>query len=206
MAESHSRMLQAATRLIATCGYTTTTLAAIGEQAGYSRGLVQHRYGSKDRLLEELIAQIAHQHRERLLLRMRGLSGLDALDCEIDCYLEGMDDPPEHSRAFFVLMLESIGPAPQVRHVFAQISARWHHALAGQVVKGQQQGQIRADADPAMEAQLLIATVRGLRMQSMLAPASSDVAQAIAAVKQALRLRLAVTARGRKAPMTAGKK
>jgi len=191
VAESDARMLEAATRLIASRGYTHTTLEAIGVEAGYSRGLVQHRFGSKDKLLAALVRKVADDHRQLLLPRLRGLSGLPAIECEIDAYLEGMDDPPMHSRAFFVLMLESIGPAPQIRAVFAQISARWHTALAGQIVKGQQQGRIRRDADPAMEAQLIIATVRGLRTQSMLAPETSDIAAAIAALKRDLRARLA---------------
>lgn len=191
VAESDRRMLEAATRLIASRGYTQTTLEAIGLEAGYSRGLVQHRYGSKDKLLEALINKIADDHRERLLRRLRGLSGLEALECEIDAYLEGMDDPPVHSRAFFVLMLESIGPAPHIRHAFDEISQRWHQALAKQITTGQQQGRIRAGIDPTMEAQLLIATVRGLRTQSMLSPDTSDIAGAIAALKQQLRARLA---------------
>lgn len=191
VAESDRRMLEAATRLIAGRGYTQTTLEAIGLEAGYSRGLVQHRYGSKDKLLEALINKIADDHRERLLRRLRGLSGLEALECEIDAYLEGMDDPPVHSRAFFVLMLESIGPAPHIRHAFDEISQRWHQALAKQITTGQQQGRIRAGIDPTMEAQLLIATVRGLRTQSMLSPDASDIASAIAALKQQLRARLA---------------
>jgi AcrR family transcriptional regulator len=124
VAESDARMLEAATRLIAERGYTQTTLEATGIEAGYSRGLVQHRFGTKDRLLEELIKQIANDHRERLLVRLQGLSGLDAILCDIDSYLEGMDDPSVRSRAFFVLMLESIGPAPHIRPTFAAISAR----------------------------------------------------------------------------------
>lgn len=192
VAESDRRMLDAAMRLIATRGYSQTTLEAIGVEAGYSRGLVQHRYGSKDKLLEALIAQLAADHRERLLLRLRGLPPLAALECEIDCYLEGMDDPPVNARAFFVLMMESIGPAPQIRHVFAQLGARWQDALQRLIEKGQAQGSMRAEADARREAQLLIAAVRGLRTQSMLDPAASDIAAAIAALKQGLAARLAV--------------
>lgn len=184
-------MLDAAMELIASHGYTQTTLEAIGLAAGYSRGLVQHRFGSKDKLLEALIARIASDYRERLLPRLRGLSGLEALEAQIDAYLEGMDAPSVSSRAFFVLMLESIGPAPQVRHAFADISVRWHEALSRQIVKGQQKGQIRQDADAQMEAQLLVAAVRGLRLQSMLSPETSDIARAIAAIKTDLRRRLA---------------
>lgn len=184
-------MLDAAMELIASHGYTQTTLEAIGLAAGYSRGLVQHRFGSKDKLLEALIARIASDYRARLLPRLHGLSGLEALECQIDAYLEGMDAPSVSSRAFFVLMLESIGPAPQVRHAFADISVRWQQALAKQIAKGQQKKQIRQDADPDMEAQLLVATVRGLRLQSMLSPETSDIARAIAAIKSDLRRRLA---------------
>ena len=189
VAESDRRLFEAATHLIAKHGYTQTTLEAIGVEAGYSRGLVQHRFGNKDRLLDELIKKIAADHRERLLVRLRGLSGLDALFCEIDCYLESMDTPRDSSRAFFMLMHESLGPAPHIRPTFAAISARWHRALARQFENGQRAGQIRDDIDPEREAQLLIATARGLRTQAMLNPQTSDIASAIQAFKDGLRAR-----------------
>lgn len=191
VAESDTRMLQAAMQLVASRGYANTTLEAIGAEAGYSRGLVSHRWGSKDKLLEELVNRVLEDFRKGLLERLRGLSGLDAVFCEIDCYLEGMDDPPLSSRAFFVLMLESIGPAPQIREHFARFSSRWQASLERTLAKGQEAGSIRADVKPAEEARLLIATLRGLRTQSMLDPATSDIARDIAALKTTLRQRLA---------------
>lgn len=191
VAESDTRMLQAAMQLVASRGYANTTLEAIGAEAGYSRGLVSHRWGSKDKLLEELVNRVLEDFRKGLLERLRGLSGLDAVFCEIDCYLEGMDDPPLSSRAFFVLMLESIGPAPQIREHFARFSSRWQASLERTLTKGQEAGSIRVDVKPAEEARLLIATLRGLRTQSMLDPATSDIARDIAALKTTLRQRLA---------------
>lgn len=191
VAESDTRMLQAAMSLVATRGYAQTTLEAIGAESGYSRGLVSHRWGTKDKLLEALVDRVLEDFRVGLLERLRGLTGLDALFCEIDCYLEGMDDPPLSSRAFFVLMLESIGPAPQIREHFARFSKKWQASLARTIAKGQQLGSIRADVTPADEARLLIATLRGLRTQSMLDPASSDIARDIAALKATLTQRLA---------------
>jgi len=47
-------LLDAAADLIAEGGYEAMTLAAVGERAGYSRGLVTARFGSKDQLLEAL--------------------------------------------------------------------------------------------------------------------------------------------------------
>src|SRR6218665_4053996 len=76
VAESDRRLMEAAIRLIARIGYTHTTLESIGIEAGYSRGLVQHRLGSKERLLEELANKIATEHRGRLVGGPPGLPGL----------------------------------------------------------------------------------------------------------------------------------
>src|ERR1700759_1067408 len=54
-AESDRRMLRAALKLIGERGYRGTSLAAIGEEAGYSRGLVNERFGSKSGLLWALV-------------------------------------------------------------------------------------------------------------------------------------------------------
>lgn len=191
VAESDRRMLDAAVRLIAAHGSMQTTLEMVGVEAGYSRGLAQHRFGSKDGLLEAVLDHVVKEYRARLLPRLRGLRGLEAIFCEIDCYLEGMENPPPSSKAFFVLMLESVGPVPQIRHVFADLSQRWHRALAAQIRAGQSSGEIIAEIDPDIEAQLIIAAVRGIRLQSVLSPHGSNLRQTIDALKRDLRHRLA---------------
>ena len=112
VAESDRRLLQAGMELIAENGYTQTTVGAIGERAGYSRGQVSQRFGSKDGLLRALVAKLAADSRDRMRLRMASATGLDAINLAIDAYLEGMNQPTLEARAYFVLMLESIGPAP----------------------------------------------------------------------------------------------
>src|SRR5258708_34117815 len=58
-ARSDQLMTQAAIALLIERGVQGTTLAAIGERAGYSRGLVTHRFGSKAGLLAQVHASIA---------------------------------------------------------------------------------------------------------------------------------------------------
>ena len=53
VATSDRALIDAAIELIAERGYDRSTLAAIGEQAGYSRGLVTQRSGNKENLLRE---------------------------------------------------------------------------------------------------------------------------------------------------------
>src|SRR6218665_1778714 len=81
VAESDRRLIEAAIRLIARVGYTHTTLESIGVEAGYSRGLVQHRFGSKERLLEDLIKHITADYRERHPVPLQSLHRIDALFC-----------------------------------------------------------------------------------------------------------------------------
>src|ERR1700758_2053534 len=55
-AESARRLLDAAIELIAEKGFERTTVAEIGERAGYSRSMVRARYGSKEALLESIFS------------------------------------------------------------------------------------------------------------------------------------------------------
>ena len=189
-AESDARILDAAIHLIATQGYSATTLEAIGAEAGYSRQLVSQRFGSKDKLLETMIANHALQLNERAQAMRKNLTGLQSLFVEIDTYLRALDSPSIQSRAFFVLMLESVGPAPQFRAAYAAVTARWEERLVEQIEAGQQQGSVRSDIDARTEARLLIATLRGIRVQSLMDPESSAVLAAMNALKVGLAERL----------------
>lgn len=190
VAESDRRILDAATGLIATRGYSATTLEAIGSEAGYSRQLVTQRFGSKDRLLEALIARHVDTLRKRADERRAHLTGLAAIYSEIDSYLHALDAPGIESRAFFVLMLESVGPAPQFRPVFASITSQWEDRLTRELQAGQDQGSLRPDIDARVEARLLIAALRGIRIRSMMDPGTRDVSVALNSLKVALAERL----------------
>lgn len=185
-------MIEAAMNLVATRGYLYTTLEAIGIEAGYSRGLVSHRFGSKERLIEEVLGRITQDFRTLLVDRRKGLHGLQALDQEIDTYLGGLNSAPLSMRTFFALLLESMGPGPvqQLREFFASFARRWQTTVMRILEKGQQRGLIREDIDTSAQARLFIATLRGLRTQALLDGDRSDLSREIEALKLALRQQL----------------
>ena len=80
-AESDRRMLRAALKLIGERGYRGTSLAAIGEEAGYSRGLVNERFGSKSGLLWVLVKHMLRAWNDdgRAQQRASGHNGIEAL-------------------------------------------------------------------------------------------------------------------------------
>src|SRR3954465_181085 len=53
--ETERKVLAAATALIARHGSRALTLAAVGEAAGYSRGIVSHHFGSRENLLRAVV-------------------------------------------------------------------------------------------------------------------------------------------------------
>ena len=59
--ESTRRLLDAAVELVAEAGYAGMTLAATGDRAGYSRGLVTTRFGNKENLLRALIDRLGER-------------------------------------------------------------------------------------------------------------------------------------------------
>ncbi len=57
-ARAEAGMIEAAIELLNTVGIQGTTLVAIGEKAGYSRGLVTHHFGSKAGLFRAVLKRI----------------------------------------------------------------------------------------------------------------------------------------------------
>ena len=50
-AETERRLIEATMEIIARDGVRAVTMAAVGEAAGYSRGIVNHQFGTRDGLM-----------------------------------------------------------------------------------------------------------------------------------------------------------
>lgn len=156
---STARLLDAAVALFAEQGYDRTSTAQIADRAGYSRALVNARFGSKEGLLEELLTT----RWEELLVSAAtaGGTGLDRLTGVLDRFTDLARTQPQALRAFLVVSFEAAGPAialrPDIRDRLGRIEAAFADALA----TGVADGSVRPDADPALEAREVIHTALG---------------------------------------------
>ena len=75
---SDRAMLDAAIDLILEHGTDKTTLAAIGDRAGYSRGLATYRFGSKAGLFDEVCKSISRGWLDYLKKGVGDKIGIDA--------------------------------------------------------------------------------------------------------------------------------
>ncbi|VEG52233.1 transcriptional regulator [Mycolicibacterium aurum] len=158
-AETRARVLDAATHLVAAHGSRAVSLAAVGEAAGYSRGIVNHHFGSKARLLEELI-----KYTQQFDVPTDAPTGLGRLTQFIEAYLSGMHDRSPRSEAFLKLWAESAGAEPPLASLFAERDAWFRDFLAQHIRDGISDGSIGGEVDPRNAAVVIIGLLRGTAM------------------------------------------
>ncbi|WP_083880892.1 TetR/AcrR family transcriptional regulator [Nocardia araoensis] len=107
-AESRRRLLAAATELVAEVGPRGTSVQAVAERAGISRGSIAWHFGSKDGLIVEVVkdafAAALDQYRKRI-----GKVGTITLGTLIDAHLAVMTS---HSGRVFATVLPEVMLAP----------------------------------------------------------------------------------------------
>ncbi len=191
-ATAHRRMIRAAISLIARQGYSRTTLAQVGKEAGYTGGLVSHHFGSKQGLLHEVVGRISGRfYEDQIQPATLGLDGLAALEAMIETYLNELVVRPERMRAFYVLMGEALGPVAEVRDAFAELNRGFRVTVRRWIGSGIASGEIRDDLDPDAESAAVVAMIRGAGSQWIADPGCFDLEAVRESLKDAMRRHLA---------------
>jgi AcrR family transcriptional regulator len=167
VAQSDRALLDAAIELIAERGYDRTTLALIGEKAGYSRGLVTQRFGNKENLLWAVMRDVLDRWNTNALApRVGDKTGVAALQSILAAYLDACESGPNRIRAYYALLREADGPVPAVRETIRKLHVKERASIANMI----RAGNVRADIDPDAEATAFLGVMRGVTMQWLLDP------------------------------------
>jgi AcrR family transcriptional regulator len=181
-ADTRRRVLEAATSLVAAHGSRAVSLAAVGEAAGYSRGIVNHHFGSRARLLEELI-----KYTQQFEVPTDSPTGLGRLAQFVEAYLSGMHERSPRSEAFLKLWTESTGAEPSLAPLFAERDAWFRDHLAQHVREGLGDGSIAKAVNPHVTAVAIIGLLRGTAMMSFSTARDIPVAELAAEVARGVR-------------------
>lgn len=168
--ESERRLLHAATEVIVERGVSAATFGAIGERAGYSRGLATQKFGSKQGMTEALIAHL--HERQAKALEAVGIDtapGLDALLGYVDHYLRQLRQEGE-GKAYFMLLADAVSDLTDLRAAFAASHERVERLLEALCIRGQDEGTIRPDLDPDAAALMVGSLLLGLSVQCLVDP------------------------------------
>lgn len=183
--EAENALLDAAQELIAEQGIMRTSLAQIAAHAGYSHGLVNHHFGSKDQLIERLIGR----GRQRFLDRSMGAredDGLNRLLKAVDTYLGPYESPGARTPSFMVMWGSSLPEGAPHKAIMAEYDAGAREIAKKTVRLGQRDGSISMDVDPDSVATMFMGLMRGCSAQLLLKPHRIKPRKLRAQIKQFL--------------------
>lgn len=167
--EAERKLLRSAMELIAEQGGGATSLAQIGERAGFSRGLVNHHFGSRAALFERLVQETQREFASTFGTEPSG-SALDTLVNFVDSYVRQLARRTPASRAFLMLWAESAGTSRELQPIMAEGDRRVRTVIASLIERGISDGSMRASCDPGAMAAGLLAQLRGLGLQLAVDP------------------------------------
>jgi AcrR family transcriptional regulator len=185
-AESRRRLVDAAIRMLAERGYAGTTLVEIGREAGLSRGLVTHHFGTKEACMEAVIVSIGERLGAMIREAIDGLRSLMALDVVVDVYFEQLRSADVGARAMYSMLTEAITAGQTLREATAANNEAFRDLIAGCVVEAVEDGEVSDQVVPAVSAILVEGMVRGVAIQWLIAPDQVDLDAVVAELKHAV--------------------
>jgi AcrR family transcriptional regulator len=176
-AVARRRLLEAAGELIIERGYVGMTLAAVGERAGYSRGLVTIHFGSKENLLAALVERITTDWSHRILPpQTEEKSGLDSLLALITAIERQFERDAHHIKLLYALMFEALGTNEFLRRWFIDFYRRQRSDLGNLIRRGIRDGSILPGTIVDDQTTAIIATLRGIGYLWLLDPGFDPIA------------------------------
>ena len=173
-AESERRIMRAAIELFAKQGYVKTTLIEIGKSAGYTGGLVTHRFGSKEGLLQAVVkSTVSRFIEDQIRPAIEGShvsSAEEALRNYVDTYFNEVFVRESHIKALYVVMGEALGAVPEIKPAIAKLNKQARGIIASIVKRGVKSGEFRDDIDPDASAVLISGLLRGVVNQYLMDP------------------------------------
>ena len=161
-AEAEEALLNSAAELFARQGIPGTSLAAICEHAGYSHGLVNHHFGSKQGLIEALAEH--SQASFQASLPMEGArTGRQGILDFVEAYLDAFASPGPMNRCFIVMWGAAFIEQADVS--FVKFDQRFRAGIQNWVLVGQEDGSIAKTVDADAFAAAILALVRGIGAQ-----------------------------------------
>ena len=158
-------MSEAAVQLLLQKGVSGTTLAELGKQAGYSRGLATHRFGSKAGLLRHVLQRASARWLSLLQSKVGDKVGADALCAAVDAHLALLRNSPDDVRVMYLLWFSSIDPGSEYRANVARVNQAQRDDIRRWIQLGQQRSLVPAKIDADRVAEQFCASMVGMACQ-----------------------------------------
>src|SRR3954463_3670975 len=168
--EKAQRIIAAMRASVAARGAAASTFDHVAREAGVSRGLLHYYFGSKERLLVEVVRHDCDLRIEALDKHLAAARSLDDVVAALVPQLEAFVDDDEGSQAVVYELLSASRHSEEIRAELAELYRRWRAHLAHVLRAKQDEGVIRLTGDPETVASVLFALGDGIGIQVVSEP------------------------------------
>ena len=159
------RIVAAMRSSVARRGAAGSTFDHVAQEAGVSRGLLHYYFGSKERLLVEVVRHDADLRAQALEERLRDARSLDAIVQALVWGLEQFvaEDPGSH--AVIHELLSAARRNDEIRDELAALYRRVRSEVAEILVEKEREGIVELRADGEAVVSIFLALADGLEVQ-----------------------------------------
>jgi len=164
------RIIAAMRESVGQRGAAASTFDVVAREAGVSRGLLHYYFGSKERLLVEVVrhdCDIRNRNMDERLARA------DTVDEIVDALVVGLNEFLEDDaggQAVIYEMLSASRHSEEIRAELAELYRQWRERLAGWLREKERQGIVHLRADADSVASILFALGDGFGIQVLSDP------------------------------------
>ena len=183
------RIVEAMRASVASRGFAGSTFDHVAREAGVSRGLLHYYFGTKERLLVEVVRRECQVRGELLHQAVAGARGADDL---IDALVRSFEDVLSEGSSEVVMFYELLTLAQRnagIAAELAELARTLRLTLAEALRTGSEAGVFELRADAGDVATFLLALADGVMMRRMSEPdldARRLMDQAVAAARALL--------------------
>jgi len=188
--EKAQRIVDAMRESVAKRGAAGSTFEQVAREAGVSRGLLHYYFGTKERLLVEVVRRDSEIRVARL---DTPLADAQSVDDVLQVLVASLTDLIENEPAFFLLLYELFSAGrrnPEIQREVGQLFDRTRSHVAEVLEQKQREGVLKLRHDAEAIVAYLFAAADGFALQALSEP-SRDISAALEAGADSARFLLA---------------
>jgi AcrR family transcriptional regulator len=163
--EKAQRIIEAMRASVGARGAAASTFDHVAREAGVSRGLLHYYFGSKERLLVEVVRQDCEVRIQAMDERIARAATADEIIAALVAGLEEFIEGEPGSQAVIYEMLSASRRSEDIRAELAELYRRWRAHLAESLRAKEREGVVRLQGDPESVASMLFALGDGFGIQ-----------------------------------------
>lgn len=163
--EKAQRIVEAMRTCVGRRGAAGSTFDVVAREAGVSRGLLHYYFGSKERLLVEVVRSDCDVRVQALEDRLAGARTVDDMVAALVQALQAFVADDTGVQAVLYEMLSASRRSDEIRSELAELYRTWRGNLSEALREKQREGVVELDGEPEAVAAMLFAIGDGMGMQ-----------------------------------------